>query len=208
MYDVRHTVKAIKLTSKKLPLLVGEGERRGRKRREAAPMGFARSLLARGVASCSSGRSASSVIVMRTAASPGVSLPLHKHSEPAARWTDQNIAARCISTPALTPEQRNKELEDLLNSKPPGIGWELLEDRDAIHKVFNFTDFSQAFGWMGAVANLAEEMNHHPEWFNVYNRVEVTLTTHDANGLSENDLEMASKMDQLEAELLSPRAGS
>jgi 4a-hydroxytetrahydrobiopterin dehydratase len=56
---------------------------------------------------------------------------------------------------------------------------------------------------MCKVAVLAEDMNHHPEWFNVYNRVEVTLTTHDCGGLSENDLEMAKKMDEFEKELLS-----
>lgn len=56
---------------------------------------------------------------------------------------------------------------------------------------------------MSKVSVLAEEMNHHPEWFNVYNRVEVTLTTHDCGGLSENDLEMAKKMDEFEKELLS-----
>eukprot|EP00804_Cyclotella_cryptica_P003500 CCRYP_002144-RA/>CCRYP_002144-RA protein AED:0.22 eAED:0.22 QI:0/-1/0/1/-1/0/1/0/57 len=56
---------------------------------------------------------------------------------------------------------------------------------------------------MSKVAILAEEMNHHPEWFNVYNRVEVTLTTHDCDGLSNNDVEMATKMDEFEAQLLS-----
>ncbi|EJK61373.1 hypothetical protein THAOC_18151 [Thalassiosira oceanica] len=141
-----------------------------------------------------------------TTACPGVSLHHHEPAARQSRWTDPSIGVRCISTPGLTPEQRSKELDDIL-SKSPGMGWELLKDRDAIHKVFNFTDFKSAFRWMGAVARYAEEMNHHPEWFNIYNRVEVILTTHDANGLSENDLEMASKMDQLEAELLSSARG-
>jgi len=162
-------------------------------------MGLARRLLVRGAASCSSGRSANSVMRAAAYACPGVS---QGHQ---SRWTDPNTV-RCMSTAGLTPEQRGKELGDLL-SKSPGMGWELLQDRDAIKKVFFFIDFAQAFRWMGSVADLAEEMNHHPEWFNVYNRVEVTLTTHDADGLSANDLEMASKMDRLEAELLSGSRG-
>jgi len=83
------------------------------------------------------------------------------------------------------------------------MGWKLLDGRDAITKTFSFVDFNQAWEFMGKVAVLAEEMNHHPEWFNVYNRVEVTLTTHDCNGLSTNDIEMATKMDEYELQLLS-----
>jgi len=69
------------------------------------------------------------------------------------------------------------------------MGWKLLEgddNRDAICKTYSFVDFNQAWEFMGKVAVVAEEMEHHPEWFNVYNRVEVTLTTHDCNGLSTN----------------------
>ncbi len=74
-------------------------------------------------------------------------------------------------------------------------GWALAEGRDAIQKSFKFKNFIESFGWMGQMALVAEKMNHHPEWFNVYNRVEVTLTTHDAGGLSALDVKLADKMD-------------
>ena len=74
-------------------------------------------------------------------------------------------------------------------------GWQLLEERDAISKTFNFRDFTEAFGWMAQVALAAEKHDHHPEWFNVYNRVDVTLTTHDAGGLSELDVTLAHLVD-------------
>ena len=86
---------------------------------------------------------------------------------------------------SLTPEQRSTLLDKLL-SKNDGTGWTIPEDRDAITKTYNFIDFNQTWMFMSKVAVLAEELNHHPEWFNVYNRVEVTLTTHDCNGLSTN----------------------
>lgn len=107
---------------------------------------------------------------------------------------------------ALTPEQRSTTLDELLTQNNK---WELAKDdsssssRDAITKTFHFVDFNQAWSFMGKVAVLAEEMNHHPEWFNVYNRVEVTLTTHDCDGLSTNDMEMAAKMDKFAFQLLS-----
>ena len=73
-------------------------------------------------------------------------------------------------------------------------GWSRVDGRDAIQKTFSFKNFNQAFGWMSRVALLAERMNHHPEWFNVYSRVEVTLSTHDAGGLSALDVSMARAM--------------
>ncbi len=76
-------------------------------------------------------------------------------------------------------------------------GWALEDARDAITKDFIFKDFNAAFGWMTRVALLAEKMDHHPEWFNVYRTVKVTLTTHDAGGLSELDVTLARKMDAL-----------
>jgi 4a-hydroxytetrahydrobiopterin dehydratase len=82
----------------------------------------------------------------------------------------------------------------------PGLdGWTLAEGRDALRKRFAFDDFSQAFGWMTRVALAAEAMNHHPEWTNVYGTVEVTLTSHDAGGLTRRDVELAQRMDQLAA---------
>ena len=76
-------------------------------------------------------------------------------------------------------------------------GWSLVEGRDAIRKRYDFADFVQAFGFMARVALVAERMNHHPEWSNVYRTVEVTLSTHDAGGLTRRDVELAQRMDQL-----------
>ena len=73
--------------------------------------------------------------------------------------------------------------------------WSHIEGRDAIQKTFKFKNFKRAFAFMTAVAMKAEQMAHHPEWFNVYNKVEVTLTTHDCDGLSEKDIKMAKFMD-------------
>ena len=67
-------------------------------------------------------------------------------------------------------------------------GWLLDESRDAISKEFQFKNFIEAFSWMTKIAFWAEKINHHPEWFNVYNKVIITLTTHDVNGLSEKDI--------------------
>jgi 4a-hydroxytetrahydrobiopterin dehydratase len=76
-------------------------------------------------------------------------------------------------------------------------GWKEAPGRDAISKSFRFRDFSAAFGFMARVALKAEQMDHHPEWFNVYNRVDVALTTHDAGGVTEKDIDLASFMDSL-----------
>ncbi len=76
-------------------------------------------------------------------------------------------------------------------------GWEELPNRDAIKKTFEFKDFNEAFGFMTRAALEAEKADHHPEWFNVYRTVEVTLTTHDADGLSERDIALATVMDRL-----------
>lgn len=74
-------------------------------------------------------------------------------------------------------------------------GWELVEGREAIAKTFTFADFNAAFGFMTRAALKAEAMDHHPEWFNVWNKVDVTLSTHDAGGLTELDMELAAFMD-------------
>lgn len=76
-------------------------------------------------------------------------------------------------------------------------GWELGEDR--IKRTFRFKDFVEAFGWMSSVALIAERMNHHPEWRNVWATVEVELSTHDAGGLTELDMKLAAEMDTLAA---------
>lgn len=74
-------------------------------------------------------------------------------------------------------------------------GWSLDEASTSMSKSFKFKSFGQAFGFMTQCALAAEKMDHHPEWFNVYNRVDVTLTTHDAKGLTELDIQLAGKMD-------------
>lgn len=94
------------------------------------------------------------------------------------------------SVPELTPDK----VAALLGAHPE---WTLAREGKAIARTFRFKDFSEAWGFMNRVALLAEAQDHHPEWFNVYNRVEVTLTTHDAGGLSARDARMAAAMDGL-----------
>lgn len=95
-------------------------------------------------------------------------------------------------TDKLTDTARAAALEALA-----AAGWSKTDDRDAITKTYKFKNFVEAFGFMTRAALIAEKMNHHPEWFNVYNRVDVTLTTHDAGGLSDLDVALATKMDKL-----------
>ncbi len=89
----------------------------------------------------------------------------------------------------LLPEARKAALAGL-------AGWSEAEGRDAIAKSFRFGDFKAAWGFMTCVALKAEQMNHHPEWSNVYNRVDVTLTTHDCGGVSALDIELAAFMEE------------
>jgi 4a-hydroxytetrahydrobiopterin dehydratase len=77
------------------------------------------------------------------------------------------------------------------------IGWSEVKERDAISKTFAFRDFNEAFGFMTRAALVAEKLDHHPEWFNVYKTVTVTLSTHDAGGLTELDVKLAETMDRL-----------
>ncbi len=95
-------------------------------------------------------------------------------------------------TPALTTEARTADLPALLAS-----GWHPVPDRDALRKIWKFRNFSQAWGFMSRAALAAEKLNHHPEWSNVYNVVDVTLTTHDCDGLSALDIKLAQLMDKL-----------
>ena len=90
----------------------------------------------------------------------------------------------------LSAEARRRALSDL-------PGWNEVEGRDAIQKSFRFEDFNQAWGFMSRVALAAEAMNHHPEWSNVYNRVEIVLTTHDCGGLSERDIRLAETIEEI-----------
>ena len=73
-------------------------------------------------------------------------------------------------------------------------GWKMARGRNAITKTFKFDSFVSAFNWMTAIAFYAEQKNHHPEWFNIYNNVEVTLSTHDVSGVTQLDIDMAKQM--------------
>ena len=90
----------------------------------------------------------------------------------------------------LDSENKSERLAELSD-------WSMIDGRDAIIKKIKFKNFSEAFAFMTRVAIKAEKMNHHPEWFNVYNRLEITLSTHDCGGLSENDIKMAKFIDKL-----------
>lgn len=92
----------------------------------------------------------------------------------------------------LTPETRDAALAPLV-----ATGWALVDGRDAIEKTFEFADFTAAFAFMSHVALWAEKWDHHPEWFNVYRKVDVTLSTHDVGGLSDLDIKLATKIDAL-----------
>lgn len=89
----------------------------------------------------------------------------------------------------LTESERGEALASISD-------WSLVDGRDAITRTFQFKDFNAAFGFMSRAALKAEKMDHHPEWFNVYNKVEVTLSTHDAGGLTELDIKLARFMDK------------
>ena len=88
----------------------------------------------------------------------------------------------------LDDKAREKALTDLPL-------WSRTRDRDAIQRVFKFKNFSEAWGFMARVALLAEAQDHHPEWFNAYNKVDIILTTHDCEGLSERDVRLAKSID-------------
>jgi 4a-hydroxytetrahydrobiopterin dehydratase len=95
-------------------------------------------------------------------------------------------------TEKLSVETRGPLLDPLFQN-----GWAMVEGRDAIVKTFKFDDFADAFGWMTRAAIWAEKWDHHPDWRNVYNKVIVTLITHDVDGLSTLDAKLARKMDRL-----------
>lgn len=119
------------------------------------------------------------------------------------RQTTRNalhLSARPRQLSALTDAQRDNSLKKLCNGGP--FSWNQVEGRDGITKTFQFTDFNEAFSFMTRSALQAEKMDHHPEWFNVYNVVEVTLTTHDSNGLSTKDIELAERMDEYADQIL------
>ena len=110
----------------------------------------------------------------------------------------QSLLHRSMASPSspkrlkLSDSEREEKLSVLHQN-----GWKMVEGRDAIKKQFNFVDFNEAFGFMTRVALKADKMDHHPEWFNVYNKVEVTLSTHDCSGLSERDIKLATFIDSI-----------
>ena len=95
-----------------------------------------------------------------------------------------------MSVSKLTDQERETWLSALAE-------WQMVDGKDAIRRTFEFADFSEAWGFMSRVALIADAQDHHPEWFNVYNKVEITLTTHDADGLSQRDVKMAKAIDAL-----------
>ena len=99
-----------------------------------------------------------------------------------------------MKMPPLVPADRRDQALARL------AGWSAAPQADAIAKTFRFADFAAAFAWMTRCAAVAESMNHHPDWRNVYNRVEVVLTTHSAKGLTDLDLELAAAMNRLAGE--------
>jgi pterin-4-alpha-carbinolamine dehydratase, putative len=95
---------------------------------------------------------------------------------------------------SLSEEERNTLLKPIFDN-----GWRMDDSgRDAIKRQLVFKDFNQAFGFMTQVALKAEKLNHHPEWFNCYNKVDILLTSHDVNGLSKRDVELANFIDKIE----------
>ncbi len=94
----------------------------------------------------------------------------------------------------MAEKLNDAQIEEAINTLS---GWAKVDGRDAIAKTFTFKDFNEAWGFMSRCALAAEQINHHPEWFNVYKTVEVTLSTHDVGGLSELDIKLAKTMDQL-----------
>jgi len=92
---------------------------------------------------------------------------------------------------------RSLNLEQLADALAGLDGWSFVESRRAIHRTFMFADFSQAIGFMMRSALEAEKADHHPEWFNVNNKVNVWLTTHDVDAVSERDIALAAKMDAI-----------
>jgi 4a-hydroxytetrahydrobiopterin dehydratase len=92
----------------------------------------------------------------------------------------------------LTSDERAKQIAQL-------HGWQAVAERDAIQRKFEFADFNEAFGFMTRVAIKAQEMDHHPEWFNVYSKVDITLSTHEAQGVTTRDIELAAFIDSITA---------
>ncbi|XP_036137786.1 pterin-4-alpha-carbinolamine dehydratase 2 isoform X1 [Molossus molossus] len=114
----------------------------------------------------------------------------------ALRDRSPGLAAMSADAHLLTAEERNQVILEL-----KAAGWSKLTDRDAIYKEFSFKNFNQAFGFMSRVALQAEKMNHHPEWFNAYNKVQITLTSHDCGQLTKRDVKLAKFIEKAAASM-------
>ncbi|XP_069892541.1 pterin-4-alpha-carbinolamine dehydratase 2 isoform X1 [Dipodomys merriami] len=131
---------------------------------------------------------------MAAAAALGARGPTRRWLTAALWGRSPSRAAASADTQWLTAEERNQAMLPL-----KAAGWSELSDRDAIYKEFSFKNFNQAFGFMSRVALQAEKMNHHPEWFNVYNKVQITLTSHDCGGLTRRDVKLAQFIEKVAA---------
>lgn len=123
---------------------------------------------------------------------------MYKRIQLLLRWKSTRYFFNFL--PKMSEAKRLKLDKDDRENLLPSLkdsGWTEVEGRDAIYKEFLFNDFNQAFGFMSRVALKAEKMDHHPEWFNVYNKVQVTLSTHECSGLSQRDVTLATFMDQI-----------
>ena len=110
-------------------------------------------------------------------------------------FTPPKFRTIMTSSPDLKKPKLDMEAVDALLSK----GWTRTTGRDAIKKTYEFNNFNEAFGFMSRIAMMAEKMDHHPEWFNVYNKVDITLSSHDVNGLSPRDVKLANFIEQCRA---------
>ncbi|XP_068233677.1 pterin-4-alpha-carbinolamine dehydratase-like [Palaemon carinicauda] len=122
--------------------------------------------------------------------SPALRLPVLHQSPSNILIPLASYATKRKMATKLTDAERQTELKALLDA-----GWKMVDGRDAINKTFMFKNFMDAWSWMGRVAMSGEKADHHPEWFNVYNKVEVTWSTHDCGGLSARDIKMATLCD-------------
>merc|ERR1711934_253791 len=122
--------------------------------------------------------------------SPSLTHCLTTSASPGLYSSPHHCGPRMVTQ--LTEEMRRLHLGPLLDK-----GWTMVKDRDAIYKEFIFKDFNQAWGFMSRIALKADKMDHHPEWFNVYNKVQIPLATHDCGGLSAKDVTLASFIEGL-----------
>ncbi|MBN3275154.1 PHS2 dehydratase, partial [Polyodon spathula] len=120
---------------------------------------------------------------------PGLNSAFLKHFNIASVTQSSKMAS---DSHWLSPAEREQFLLEL-----KATGWAEVDDRDALYKELSFKCFNQAFGFMTRVTLKAEKLNHHPEWFNVYNKVQITLTTHDCGGLSKRDVKLAQFIDKV-----------